>query len=72
MKTKLSRREGQIIDVKWSMLVLNLAENWSLVTCIKNLGRIHVKPFKLSRPQCIIEVKCKKIALNRPFFFRHY
>ena len=31
--------------------LLNLSENWSLVTCITNLGRIHEKLFKLSLPQ---------------------
>ena len=60
--SKLSRPQGQIIDVKcekcnksailnFFRLLLNLSENWSLVTCITNLGRIHGKLFKLSRPQ---------------------
>ena len=31
--------------------LLKLSENWSLVTCLANLGRIHEKLFKLSRPQ---------------------
>ena len=41
--------------------LLNLSENWSLVTCITNLKRICEKLFKLSRPQGqIIDVKCEK------------
>ena len=41
--------------------LLNLSENWSLVTYITNLGRIHGKLFKLSCPQGqIIDVKCEK------------
>ena len=59
---KLSHPQGQIIDVKCekSQLIghfeffsplLNLSENWSLVTCLTNLGRIHEKLLKLSRPQ---------------------
>ena len=48
--------------------LLNLSENWLLVTCITDLKMIHEKLFKLSRPQCqIIDVKCEKIAINRPF-----
>ena len=38
--------------------LLNLSENWSLVTCITNLKRIREKLFKLSRRQGqIIDVK---------------
>ena len=65
---KLSRPQGQIIDLKCENLnksdilnffsaliklrpLLNLSENWSLVTCITNLGGIHEKLFKLSRQQ---------------------
>ena len=41
--------------------LLNLSENWSLVTCITNLKRICEKLFKLSRPQGqIIDVKGEK------------
>ena len=41
--------------------LLNLSENWSLVTCITNLKRIREKLFKLSRPQGqIIDVKGEK------------
>ena len=40
---------------------MNLSENWSLVTCLTNLGRIHEKLFMLSRTQVkIFEVKCEK------------
>ena len=67
----LSRPQGQLIDInaknsnKSAILIffqplLNLSENWSLVTCITNLGRIHEKLFMLSRPQGrIIDVKFK-------------
>ena len=42
--------------------LLNMSENCSLVTCITNLGRIHVKLFMLSRPQGqIIDIKCEKL-----------
>ena len=41
--------------------LLNLSENWSLVTRITNLKRIREKLFKLSRPQGqIIDVKGEK------------
>ena len=41
--------------------LLNLSENWSLVTCITNLKRIREKLFKLSRTQGqIIDVKGEK------------
>ena len=50
--------------------LLNLSENWSLVTCITNLQRICEKLFKLSRPQGqIIDVKCEKSQLIGHFFF---
>ena len=69
---KLSRPQGQIIDVKCEKSqkidhffflrpLLNLSENWSLVTCITNLKRIREKLFKLSCPQGqIIDVKGEK------------
>ena len=41
--------------------IIELSENWSLVTCITNLKRIREKLFKLSRPQGqIIDVKGEK------------
>ena len=50
--------------------LLNLSENWSLVTCITNLKRICGKLFKLSRPQGqIIDVKCEKSQKIGHFFF---
>ena len=50
--------------------LLNLSENWSLVTCITNLKRICEKLFKLSRPQGqIIDVKCEKSQSIGHFFF---
>ena len=71
----LSRPQGQIIDVKgensnksailnfyWPLL--NLSENWSLVTCIKNLGRIHGKLFKLSRPQVNVKADADDAELQ--------
>ena len=49
---------------------MNLSKNYLLVACITDLKRIREKNFKLSRPQGqIIDVKCEKIAINRPFFF---
>ena len=66
---KLSRLQGQIIDVKCSnrnksailnffQPLLNLSKNYLLVTCITNLQRIREKLF-LSRLQGqIIDVKC--------------
>ena len=46
----------------FSQPLLNLSENWSLVACITNWGRIHGKLFMLLRPQAqIIEVKCEKL-----------
>ena len=70
--SKLSRPQGQIIDVKcknrnksailiFYQPLMKLSENWSLVACITNLGRIHKKLFMLLRPQGqIIDVKCKQ------------
>ena len=50
--------------------LLNLSENWSLVTCMTNLKRICEKLFKLSRPQGqIIDVKCEKSQKIGHFFF---
>ena len=49
--------------------LLNLFENWLLVTCITDLKMIHEKLFKLSRPQGqIIDVKMWKIPKNLPFW----
>ena len=70
--SKLSRPQGQIIDVKCEKshksAILNffqqlfkLSENWSFVTCRTNLGRMHEKFVKLSRPQGqIVDVKKQK------------
>ena len=67
---KLSRPQGQIIDMKnrnksaiWIFFqpLLNLSENYLLVRWITNSKRIHETLFKLSRPQGqIIDVKGKK------------
>ena len=52
--------QGQIVDVKYEKSIghfdffqpiLNLSENWLLVTCITYLSRIHEELFKLSCPQ---------------------
>ena len=59
---KLSRPQGQIIDVKcetsqqivhfeFFSAIIELVWDWSLETCITNLERIPEKLFKLSRPQ---------------------
>ena len=42
--------------------LLNLSENCLLVTCSRNLKRIHEKLFKLSRPKGqIIDIKCENL-----------
>ena len=48
--------------------LLNLSKNWSFVTCITHLGRIHGKLFKLPCPQAnvnatplfLIKMRAKK------------
>ena len=77
--------QGQIIDIKcqkncnksailiFFQSLLNLSENWSLVTCITNLERIHKKNFRLSCPQGkIIEVNAKNHNKSAIFFFSHF
>ena len=49
-------RKRRKIAISWPFYfffqpLLSLSENWSLVTCITNLGRIHEKHFTLSCPQ---------------------
>ena len=72
---KLSRPKGQIIDEKGETRnksallnffrpLLNLSENWSLVTCITNLGMIHEKLFKLSRPQVNVNADADELQLQ--------
>ena len=46
-----AKNRNKMAILNFFHLLLNLSENWSLVTCITNLGRIHEKLFKLSRPQ---------------------
>ena len=74
----LSHPQGQTIDVKCEKSheignfeflnpVLNLSENWLLITCIglTNLSRIHEKLLQLSRPQGrLFDVKLKKLQLG--------
>ena len=43
--------------------ILAPAENWPLVPCITNLGRIHEKLFKLSRPHVNINAYANKVEL---------
>ena len=73
---KLSRPQGQIIDVKCEKSqkighfqpLLNLSENWSLVTCITNLRSIHEKLFKLSHSQVNVNAATPNFNCNRPPF----
>ena len=49
---------------------MNLSESWLLVPYRTDFKMIHEKLFKLSRPQGqIIDVKMRKIVINRPFKF---
>ena len=72
---KLSRPQGQIIDVKGEIAIsrpfriffrplLNLFKNWSLVACITNLGRIHEKLLKLSRLQVNVIAYAAELQLQ--------
>ena len=49
--TEKAKNRNKSAILNFFQPLLNLFENWSLVTCITNLGRIHEKLFKLSRPQ---------------------
>ena len=70
----LLRPQGQIIDIKCEKIainrsfffhpLLNLSENWSLLTCITNLGRIHEQLFKLSRPEVNVNVDADELQLQ--------
>ena len=75
---KISRTQGQIIDKKCKKIAIKqpfrffyqtlskLSKNSLLVTCIKNLSRIHEKPLTRTQGQ-IIDVKCEKSAILNSF-----
>ena len=60
------RRKIAISRPFWILFrpLLNLSENWSLVACITNLGRIHEKLFKLSRPQVNVNADDAELQLQ--------
>ena len=70
--SKLSRSQGQIINIKYEKnrnksAILNFFQpllNWSLVTCITNLGSIHEKLFKLRRPQVKVNANADDAELQ--------
>ena len=72
---KLSLPQSQIIYVKCEKIainrpifffqpLLNLSENWSFVTYITNLGRIHEKLFNLSCPQVNVNADDAELQLQ--------
>ena len=49
LNCEIGRCEEKIGFFEFFLPLLNLSENWSLVTCIANLGRINEKLFKSLR-----------------------
>ena len=56
-----NRNKLAILNFFWPLL--NLSENWLLVTCITNLGRIHEK-LKLSRPKVNVNADANATHFN--------
>ena len=58
------RKIAEISHFDFFSAIIDKSENWSLVTCITNLGRIDEKLYKLSHPQVNVTADDAELQLQ--------